>query len=82
MIRYLFGRDVQPLTRVHLNNSQRSNVDMDLKVDEFLLRHRAPLSLRQMLERYQRSLPAPGEKLVLSETDETDIEKTTETLTP
>ena len=82
VIRYLFGRDVQPLARVHLNNSQRSNVDMDLKVDEFLLRHRAPLSLRQMLERYQRSLPAPGEKLVPDETDETDIEKTTETPTP
>jgi hypothetical protein len=37
---------------------------MDLKVDEFLLRHRAPLSLRQMLERYQRSLPTAGETLV------------------
>jgi hypothetical protein len=37
---------------------------MDLKVDEFLLRHRAPLSLRQLLERYQRSLPTAGETLV------------------
>ncbi|MBO4544660.1 MAG: hypothetical protein J5773_02630, partial [Verrucomicrobia bacterium] len=81
VIRYLFGRDVQPLARVHLNNSQRSNVDMDLKVDEFLLKHHAPLSLRQMLERYQRSMPAPNEKLVPDETDETSAEKSTETRT-
>jgi len=64
VIRYLFGEKVRPLAKVHLHNSQKSNVDMDLKVDEFLLRHRAPLSLRQMLERYQRSLPTAGETLV------------------
>lgn len=64
VIRYLFGEKVRPLAKVHLHNAQKSNVDMDLKVDEFLLRHRAPLSLRQMLERYQRSLPAAGETLV------------------
>ena len=64
MIRYLFGEKVRPLAKVHLHNSQKANVDMDLKVDEFLLRHRAPLSLRQLLERYQRSLPTAGETLV------------------
>ena len=64
VIRYFFGEKVRPLAKVHLHNSQKANVDMDLKVDEFLLRHRAPLSLRQLLERYQRSLPTAGETLV------------------
>lgn len=64
IIHYTFGQNVRPLARVHLRNIQKSNVDTDLKVDEFLLQHQAPLSLRQMLERYQRSLPANDEPLV------------------
>ncbi len=64
IIHYVFGEDVTPLARIHLRNIQKTTVDTDLRVDEFLLRHNAPLSLTQTLERYQRSMPSKEEKLL------------------
>ena len=68
VIRWLFGPDIKPLARFHLNNTQKSSIETDLKVDEFLLKHGAPLSLAKMLRRYQRAMPTPGELLAESST--------------
>ena len=68
VIRWLFGPDIKPLARFHLNNTQKSSIETDLKVDEVLLKHGAPLSLAKMLRRYQRAMPTPGELLAESST--------------
>jgi hypothetical protein len=63
VIRYLFGEEVKPLARVKVLSSPRECTATDLQVDEFLLRHGAPLSLESTLNRYGRVLPKRGEEL-------------------
>ena len=61
VIRHVFGEGVRPLAGVKVLVSPRECTTGDLQIDEFLLRHGAPLSLQDTLNRYGRSLPKPGE---------------------
>ncbi|MEW6306191.1 MAG: DUF935 family protein, partial [Verrucomicrobiota bacterium] len=61
VIRHLFGDDVKPLAYVRLLTEQPRNIEQDLKVDEFLVRHGVPLGVANALERYGRSAAKEGE---------------------
>ena len=63
VIRHVFGEDVKPLASVKVLISPRECTTHDLQVDEFLLRHGAPLSLEATLHRYGRTAARPGEKV-------------------
>lgn len=63
VIRHVFGEDVRPLAGVKLLVSPRECTTGDLQIDEFLLRHGAPLSIEKTMNRYGRALPKPGEKV-------------------
>lgn len=64
VIRHVFGPEARPLARVKVLVSPRECTTGDLQVDEFLLRHGAPLSLEATLSRYGRSLPHEGERIL------------------
>jgi hypothetical protein len=65
VIRQVFGDRARPLARLKVLVSPRECTANDLRVDEFLLRHGAPLSLEATLNRYGRALPKPGEQVLL-----------------
>jgi hypothetical protein len=66
VIRQVFGEEVRPLARVKVLVSPRECTTNDLRVDEFLLRHGAPLSVEATLNRYGRALPKAGEQVFLT----------------
>lgn len=59
VIEYYFGPGTQPLAYFQLQPPTRPDTDRSLKVDEFFLRHRLPLSRADAYERYGRTQPAP-----------------------
>jgi hypothetical protein len=64
VIRYQFGPDAKPLAYLRIITPQKENIDMDLKVDDFLLKAGAPVAISDTLERYNRALPDAGEPLL------------------
>ena len=64
VIRFLLGEIVEPLARVKILVTPRESTSADAQIDEFLLKHGAPLSVASTLERYGRALPHPGETLL------------------
>src|SRR5688572_21464682 len=64
VIRYLFGENVEPLARVKLLVAGRECTVDDVQIDQFLLKHGAPLSVASVMERYGRAMPQPGEPLL------------------
>jgi hypothetical protein len=64
VIRYVFGPGVKPLAAIRVLVAGRECTDYDLRIDEFLSGHGAPLSVRDALQRYGRPLPKPGESLL------------------
>ncbi len=64
VIRFLFGEGVEPLARVKLLVSGRECTAEDARIDGFLLRHGAPLTVASVMERYGRAMPRPGEALL------------------
>jgi hypothetical protein len=66
VIRHVFGEGVRPLARVRVLVSPRECTTGDLQIDEFLLRHGAPLSLQETMSRYGRALPKIGEKVFVA----------------
>jgi hypothetical protein len=65
VIKYVFGDKVRPLAQVKVLVSPRECTAADLQVDEFLLRHGAPLGIEATMNRYGRALPKAGEKVFL-----------------
>jgi len=57
VIEYLFGVGVKPAAYFRLKTSVKKNVDLDMKVDQFLINAGAPVGVKATLERYGRSLP-------------------------
>jgi phage gp29-like protein len=68
VIKYLFGEHARPLAFVRLMVTPRKPSDHDLKIDDFLLRHGARLSMAEALERYGRG-EAEAEEQALRSTD-------------
>lgn len=62
-IYYLFGTK-RSLAYLKLSRPQNDTVDRDLKVDEFLVRHGVPVSVKDTLERYERPMPDKGDVLL------------------
>lgn len=63
-IRYLFGEDVKPLAHVKVLVTAKECTTADLQIDEFLYKAGAPLSLQDLMNRYGRALPKPGEPIL------------------
>ena len=63
VIRHVFGEGVRPLAGVKVLVSPRECTPGDLQIDEFLIRHGAPLSIRETMTRYGRALPEVGERV-------------------
>ena len=63
-IKYLFGEGVQPLAYVRLKTEVKRDIQLDLAVDAFLLSNGAPVSVADVLARYNRPTPAAGEPLL------------------
>jgi hypothetical protein len=66
VIRHVFGPDEKPLARIQVLVSPRECTSGDLQVDEFLIRHGAPLSIQEAMNRYGRALPKSGEPVFLA----------------
>ena len=63
VIRHVFGEGVKPLARVKVLAAPRECTTDDIQIDEFLIRHGAPISIHEALSRYGRALPKPGEPI-------------------
>lgn len=61
VIRQVFGEGAQPLAAVKVLVTPSDCAAADMQVDEFLLRHGAPLSIQETLSRYGRTLPKANE---------------------
>lgn len=68
VIQYLFGPGAKQLAYIAIGKPQRQNIELDLKVDEFLVRHGVPVSVSDTLERYGRPAPDQGEPLLSAPT--------------
>ena len=66
VIRHVFGEGVRPLAGIKVLVSPRECTTGDLQIDEFLLRHGAPLSVQETMSRYGRALPKAGEKVFVA----------------
>lgn len=62
---YVFGEGTPALAYVKIKSAPKKETDLDLKVDEFLLRNGHPISKKQAAERYNRPLPPPEETELL-----------------
>lgn len=63
VLRYHFG-DAPQLAYLRIKAREKRDLELSLKVDQFLLQSGAPISAQDALERYDRPAPAPGEILL------------------
>lgn len=63
IIRYRFGEGVAPKAYFELQPDTESDVERDLKVDDFLIKVGAPVGKKDLLERYGRPEPDAGDDL-------------------
>jgi phage gp29-like protein len=63
VLRYHFG-DAPQLAYINIKTREKRDLELSLKVDQFLLQSGAPISVQDALERYDRPAPAPGESLL------------------
>jgi phage gp29-like protein len=63
VLQYYFG-DAPQLAYLKLRTSEKTETNLDLKVDQFLVQSGAPISVKDALERYGRPTPQPGEPLL------------------
>jgi hypothetical protein len=80
VIRHVFGAEEKPLAHVQVLVTPRECTSGDLQVDEFLLRHGAPLSLQEAMNRYGRALPKPGEPVLLAGTSKASLPESSQNL--
>lgn len=70
VIRHVFGEGVRPLAQIRVLVSPRECTTGDLQIDEFLLKHGAPLSLQETMSRYGRALPEASERVLGGQREE------------
>ncbi|HEX7860066.1 MAG TPA: DUF935 family protein [Verrucomicrobiae bacterium] len=66
VIRHVFGESARPLASIKILVSPRECTTGDLQIDEFLIRHGAPLAIEETLHRYGRALPKAGEPVFVA----------------
>ncbi len=64
VIEFVFGRGVQPLAYIKIKTAQKKDTDLDIRIDDFLLRAGAPIPVQSALERYNRPMPDPAAALL------------------
>lgn len=64
LIAHLFGPQAKCLAYMRVLTSQKQDVERDLKIDEFLVRHGVPVGVEDVLERYNRPMPDAGADLL------------------
>lgn len=64
VLAWYFGPDVEPAAYFRLCPPKRRNIELDIKIDDALLRWGAPLSVRTTLERYNRPMPEAEDELL------------------
>lgn len=65
VIAWHFGPGTKPLAWVEIKPPRKQDVDADLKVDTFLRDSGCPLSVRETMERYSRTMP-DGDEAILT----------------
>ena len=63
VLQYYFG-DAPQLAYLKLRTPEKTETNLDLKVDQFLVQSGAPVSVKDALERYGRPTPQPGKPLL------------------
>jgi phage gp29-like protein len=63
VLRYYFG-DAPQLAYLKIRSVEKRDLDLDLKIDQFLVQSGAPISVKDALERYGRPAPRPGDELL------------------
>jgi len=61
---YYFGETVPKLAYLRIKTAPHKDMELDLKVDEFLIRNGAPLSIENALERYNRQAATEGQGIL------------------
>lgn len=61
VIAWHFGEGVKPLAYIRFSGLNQQNTDLDLRVDEMLVKLGVPLSQQDAAERYNRALAEEGE---------------------
>lgn len=61
---YTFGEDTEILASTQVRGPVTRDSTRDLLIDQFLINNGVPVSLADLAERYERSLPDEGEQLV------------------
>ena len=69
VLAYELGWKEKPLAYLQITPKQKPNVDADVKVDEFLLKHGVELGKEDLRARYNRPAPSDGEELVETPAD-------------
>lgn len=64
VITYLFGEGVEPLAKIQIIPPQTVDTDAEIKTDQFLLNQGVALSEDEVRERYNRSAPSAGAKVI------------------
>jgi phage gp29-like protein len=64
VIAYLFGEGVEPLAKIQIIPPQTVDTDAEIKTDTFLLQQGVALSEDEVRERYNRSAPTAGAKVI------------------
>ncbi len=64
VIAYHFGDGTKPLAYVKVVIPELKDSTKDLAIDQFLLTSGAPLSVKEIMERYNRTIPEAGEDLL------------------
>jgi hypothetical protein len=64
VLEYTFGKGTRALAYVKVSGAQKTQTDLDLRIDEFLAKHKFPISVKATSERYNRPLPAPDDDLL------------------
>lgn len=70
VIEFLFGPGVEPKAYIRVIYTPQQDIDSDIKIDEFLLRHGAPLALASAMQRYGRPMPDGDEPLLTGNSTE------------
>jgi len=67
LIKYQFGEDVEPLAHIVIARPDRKNVKLDMEVDQMISKGGGKMKLKQLAERYDRTIENPEEDFVIEQ---------------
>jgi len=68
VIRHMFGQDVEPLAYIKLPVPPKRNLELDLKIDQFLVTQGVRLPVADALDRYGRTQADDGDEVLSAPT--------------